>query len=121
MRDLAALAEQIRTVRAAQRQFVTRWRLEQVLVGADVLDQLADDMAAAHAELDLSADDAAGDFAHPAAFADEGGFAKHADFNGLSEGFADADGLADPAAGGFGYLPPHRWSMYSNGGADAAS
>ena len=83
MRDLAALAEQIRAVRDAQRRFMGRWRLEQVLVGADVLDRLADDMAAAHAELD------------------------------------DADNL--PADGRFGYPPPRRWSMYTNGGADGAS
>ena len=59
MRDLAVLAEQIRAVRDAQRRFMGRWRLEQVLVGADVLDRLADDMAAAHRELDETDHDAA--------------------------------------------------------------
>ena len=52
MRDLAALTEQIRAVRDAQRRFMGRWRLEQVLVGPELLDRLADDMATAHAELD---------------------------------------------------------------------
>ena len=83
MRDLAALAEQIRAVRDAQRLFMGRWRIEQVLVGPEVLDRLADDMAAAHAELDDAPD--------------------------------------RPAHDGFGYPPPHRWSMYTNGGADGAS
>jgi hypothetical protein len=66
MRDLAELAEQIRAVRAAQRLFMGRWRIEQVVVGPEVLDRLADDMAAAHAELD-DADDLppGGGFGYP--------------------------------------------------------
>lgn len=56
MRDLSSLAEQIRAVRQAQRQFIGRWRLEQVIIGPRVLDQLAADMAAAHRELDESPD-----------------------------------------------------------------
>lgn len=59
MRDLAALTEQIRAVRGAQRRFMGRWRLEQVLVGPELLDRLADEMAAAHRELD-EPDDAPG-------------------------------------------------------------
>ena len=58
MRDLSSLAEQIRAVRQAQRRFIGHWRLEQVIVGPEVLDHLADDMAAAHRELD--GDDALG-------------------------------------------------------------
>ena len=45
MRDLAALAEQIRTVREAEKQFMSLWRVEQVLVGPEVLDRLSSDMA----------------------------------------------------------------------------
>jgi len=52
MRDLSSLAEQIRAVRQAQRRFLGRWRMEQVIVGPEVLDRLADDMAAAHRELE---------------------------------------------------------------------
>lgn len=52
MRDLTSLAEQIRAVRQAQRRFIGRWRLEQVIIGPELLDHLADQMAAAHAELD---------------------------------------------------------------------
>ena len=60
MRDLSTLAEQIRAVRQAQRRFIGRWRLEQVIIGPDLLDHLADQMAAAHAELDTpDSDDAA--------------------------------------------------------------
>ena len=44
MRDLAALAEQIRTVREAEKHFTRLWHVEQVLVGPDVLDRLAQDM-----------------------------------------------------------------------------
>ena len=91
MRDLAVLAEQIRAVRDAQRRFMGRWRLEQVLVGADVLDRLADDMAAAHRELDETGHDAA---------------------RGTD---------AAPRGGRFGYPPPRSWTMYTNGGADGAS
>ncbi len=59
MRDLSTLAEQIRAVRQAQRRFIGRWRLEQVIIGPDLLDHLADQMAAAHAELDTpDSDDA---------------------------------------------------------------
>ena len=91
MRDLAVLAEQIRAVRDAQRRFMGRWRLEQVLVGADVLDRLADDMAAAHHELDQPDDD------------------------------AGALAAATWETGRFGYPPPRSWTMYTNGGADGAS
>ena len=91
MRDLAVLAEQIRAVRDAQRRFMGRWRLEQVLVGADVLDRLADDMAAAHRELDETGPDDA------------------------------ACGAEVPCGGRFGYPPPRSWTMYTNGGADGAS
>lgn len=52
MRDLSALAEQIRTVRDAQRHFIGCWRLEQAIIGHEVLDHLADEMAAAHRELE---------------------------------------------------------------------
>ena len=52
MRDLSSLAEQIRAVRQAQRRFIGRWRLEQVIIGPELLDHLADDMTAAHRELD---------------------------------------------------------------------
>lgn len=52
MRDLSSLAEQIRAVRQAQRRFIGRWRMEQVIIGPEVLDHLADEMAAAHRELD---------------------------------------------------------------------
>lgn len=45
MRDLAALSEQIRAVREAERRFMSLWRVEQVLVGPDVLDRVADDLA----------------------------------------------------------------------------
>jgi hypothetical protein len=44
MRDLAALAEQIRTVREAEKHFTRLWHVEQVLVGPQVLDRLAQDM-----------------------------------------------------------------------------
>lgn len=52
MRDLSTLADQIRAVRQAQRRFIGRWRLEQVIIGPNLLDHLADEMAAAHMELD---------------------------------------------------------------------
>ena len=52
MRDLSSLADQIRAVRQAQQRFIGRWRLEQVIIGPEVLDHLAADMAAAHRELD---------------------------------------------------------------------
>jgi hypothetical protein len=45
MRDLAALTQQIRTVRDAERRFMSLWRVEQVLVGPEVLDRVADDLA----------------------------------------------------------------------------
>ncbi|QOV90267.1 hypothetical protein [Humisphaera borealis] len=48
------MAEQIRAVRQAQRRFMGRWRLEQVIIGPELLDHLADDMAAAHLELESS-------------------------------------------------------------------
>ena len=60
MRDLSSLAEQIREVRQAQRRFIGRWRLEQVIIGPELLDHLADDMAAAHLELEGSDLEAAG-------------------------------------------------------------
>ena len=59
MRDLSSLAEQIRAVRHAQRRFIGRWRLEQVIIGPELLDHLADDMAAAHRELEGADVDAA--------------------------------------------------------------
>lgn len=52
MRELAELARQIRTVRDAERRFMRRWRVEQLLMGREVLDRLADDMADAHRELE---------------------------------------------------------------------
>jgi hypothetical protein len=52
MRDLAALAEQIRTVREAEKHFARLWHVEQVLVGPQVLDRLAQDMAEIHAMAD---------------------------------------------------------------------
>ena len=116
MRDLAALAEQIRAVRDAQRLFMGRWRLEQVLVGPEVLDRLADDMAAAHAELDLPA---GADVDTGAGYAGSVDYAAKAGFDAV--GLGDAGPAVGPAAGEFGYPLPHRWSMYLNGGADAAS
>lgn len=107
MRDLAALAEQIRAVRDAQRRFIGRWRREQVLVGPELLDRLADDMAAAHDELDA---------------ADRAGAAEAADAaNEQPVRFAHASRFAAAPDGGFGYPPPRSWSMYTNGGADGAS
>lgn len=44
MRELVALADQIRVVRAAQKRFMSLWRLEQVLVGPEVLDAVAADL-----------------------------------------------------------------------------
>jgi hypothetical protein len=63
MRDLAALTEQIRVVRDAEKRFMSLWRIEQVLVGPDVLDRLADDLAevAALADEVLALTDAAQD------------------------------------------------------------
>ena len=52
MRELAALTEQIRAVRDAQKRFMRLWRVEQILVGPEGLDRLAADMADAHRELD---------------------------------------------------------------------
>ena len=52
MRELAELARQIRNVRDAERRFMRRWRVEQLLMGPEVLDRLADDMANAHRELE---------------------------------------------------------------------
>jgi hypothetical protein len=57
MRDLSQLADQIRRVRDAERRFMGLWRIEQVLIGPDVLDRLAADMAAAHRELDADGAD----------------------------------------------------------------
>lgn len=43
-RDLAELAEQIRTVRAAEKRFMSLWRVEQVVIGPEALDRLAADI-----------------------------------------------------------------------------
>jgi hypothetical protein len=43
-RDLAALAEQIRAVRAAEKRFMNLWQVEQVPIGPEVLDRLAADI-----------------------------------------------------------------------------
>jgi hypothetical protein len=43
-RDLSELAEQIRAVRAAEKRFMSLWRVEQVPIGPEVLDRLAADL-----------------------------------------------------------------------------
>lgn len=93
MRDLAALTEQIRAVRDAQRQFMSRWRME-VLVGPEVLDRLAADMAAAHRELDEDGDSTS---------SCDRNFPRELDSSRLD------------------YSGPRSWSMFNDGGAaDAA-
>jgi hypothetical protein len=85
MRDLSSLAEQIRAVRQAQRRFIGHWRLEQVIIGPELLDHLADDMAAAHRELDGE---------------------------GLDAAAADSDVMTQtPGRDGWGYPRSQLWSM----------
>ena len=44
MRDMAAVAERLRTVRAARRKFLRLWTIEQAMV-EPLVDRVAEDMA----------------------------------------------------------------------------
>ncbi|HEX8912589.1 MAG TPA: hypothetical protein VF796_09550 [Humisphaera sp.] len=81
-------------MRDAERRFMHLWRIEQVLIGPDVLDRLAADMAEAHRELEALA---AGE---------------------LADAGSDPDFNPPPSQG---YPRPRNWSMYTNGGADGQS
>ena len=50
MRDLVGVAEQVQFVRAAAQRFFWRGRLEQVVIGSEVLDRLAADVERADRE-----------------------------------------------------------------------
>jgi len=96
MRELAQLAEQIRAVRDAERRFMHLWRIEQVLIGPDVLDRLAADMAEAHRELESLA---------------------AAELSRTDAG-AETDPVPPTPRG---YSPRRNRSMFTNGGADGLS
>lgn len=97
MRDLTVLAEQIRAVRDAEKRFMSLWRVEQVLVGPEVLDRLERDLA----EVAQLADDV---------------------LSLSRQASGDADDRGDGPAADEDYCPRRDWPMNPNeagpGGSD---